>query len=187
MQIKPFVDANYRFIAASQEVNARITQRQQALALYVTLVVSLLASLFALKQGSGGNNLPAEWLILGFPVAALCLAFLNFKAERAITNLRRFLSELEQLQSAHEVLPSFNTHTQWSRNANKARRYHDYAAAVLVAGGSTIGLAAASHLFSERLSQWPVTFWCSVAVSTLTVIVILLSGRWHFKPEQKAE
>jgi hypothetical protein len=34
---KNIVDANYRFISASQEVNARITQRQQALTLYVTL------------------------------------------------------------------------------------------------------------------------------------------------------
>lgn len=38
------VDANYRFIAAYQEVNARVAQRQQALGLYVSLVVSLLAA-----------------------------------------------------------------------------------------------------------------------------------------------
>ena len=40
-------DANYRFVQPN-EVNARITQRQQALALYVTLVVSLLATLVKL-------------------------------------------------------------------------------------------------------------------------------------------
>jgi len=49
MTIKSIVDANYRFIAAYQEVNARINQRQQALALYATLTVSLLAALVALK------------------------------------------------------------------------------------------------------------------------------------------
>lgn len=54
---KPWVDANYRFIAAYQEVNARIAQRQQALALYVTLVVSILAALVALKPGAGGNGI----------------------------------------------------------------------------------------------------------------------------------
>ncbi len=37
------VDANYRFIAAYQEVNTRITQRQQVLTLYVSIVLSLLA------------------------------------------------------------------------------------------------------------------------------------------------
>lgn len=57
---KSFVDANYRFIAAYNEVNARIAHRQQALALYVTLVVSLLAALVA-----GGNaiGLGAVWKI----------------------------------------------------------------------------------------------------------------------------
>ncbi len=62
------VDANYRFIAANQEVNARIAQRQQALTLYVTLTVSLLAALVALKPGEGRGMLPIEWLVLGFPV-----------------------------------------------------------------------------------------------------------------------
>lgn len=182
MQNKVFVDANYRFIAASQEINARINQRQQALALYVTLVVSLLASLVALRPNEGRSTLPVEWLILGFPVAALCLAFLNFKAERAITNLRHFLSELEQLQQAHEVLPSYNTHIKWSIQANKARRFHDYAAAALVAGGSTIGLAAASQIYPHRLVDVPYTLWVSIAVSVFSVLAILLSDRWHFRP-----
>lgn len=182
MQSKTFVDANYRFIAASQEINARITQRQQALALYVTLVVSLLASLLALRPGEGRSDLPVEWLLLGFPVAAVCLAFLNFKAERAITNLRQFLSELERLQQMHEVLPSYNTHVRWSVEANKARRFHDYAAAALVAGGCTIGLAAAYHLFPNRISQWPYTLWLSMGVSAASVAAILLSNRWHFSP-----
>lgn len=67
MANKSSVDANYRFIAASQEVNARINQRQQALALYVTLAVSLLAALVALKPSEGKSPVPAEWLLLGFP------------------------------------------------------------------------------------------------------------------------
>jgi hypothetical protein len=106
MTIKSIVDANYRFIAAYQEVNARINQRQQALALYATLTVSLLAVLVALKPSEDSGNLPVEWLVLGFPVASTCLAFLNYKAERAITNLRKFISELERLGNAHEALPS---------------------------------------------------------------------------------
>ena len=96
------VDANYRFIAAYQEVNTRVAQRQQALALYVSLVVSLLAALVALRPGSGAGTLPAEWLALGFPVATLNLALLNYKSERAITNLRRFLA-LPTLVSASSL------------------------------------------------------------------------------------
>lgn len=48
----PIVDANYRFIAAYQEVNTRVTQRQQALASYVSIVVSLLAALVALRPST---------------------------------------------------------------------------------------------------------------------------------------
>lgn len=75
---KNIVDANYRFISASQEVNARITQRQQALTVYVTLTVSLLAALVALKpSGAASDPLPIEWLVLGFPVASTSLTFLD--------------------------------------------------------------------------------------------------------------
>lgn len=182
MYTKSFVDANYRFIGAYQEVNARINQRQQALALYVTLVVSQLAALVALKPIEGRGTLPIEWLILGFPIAALCLALLNYKAERAITNLRHFISELERLHGAHEALPSYNTHSKWASVANRARRFHDYAAAVLVAGGSTIGLGAAAEIYPQRLSEMPYTLWLSVAVAVASVATILLTGRWHFTP-----
>jgi len=180
----PSVDANYRFIAASQEVNARIQQRQQALALYVTLVVSLLAALVALKPGdAAGTAVPVEWLMLGFPTAAVCLAFLNYKAERAITNLRRFLSALEQLDQAHERLPSYNTHAQWALGANHARRFHDYAAAVLVAGGNAVGLGAALKIYPQRLAEAPWTLGLAVALSVAAVAVLLLSPRWGFTPE----
>src|SRR5690606_73984 len=107
--MKSIVDANYRFIAAWNELNTRIAQRQQALALYVTLTVSLLAALVALKPGQdGAQSLPVEWLVVGFSVSSLCLAFLNYKTERGITHLRRFLSQLEQLGDAHRELPSYN-------------------------------------------------------------------------------
>lgn len=77
MTNKYIVDANYRFIAAYQKVNTRIAQRQQALSLYATLVLSLLAALVALKP-KGGGGVPIEWLLPGFPAASLCLTFLNY-------------------------------------------------------------------------------------------------------------
>lgn len=181
---KLFVDANYRFISASQEVNARINLRQQALALYVTLVVSLLAALVALKPVDGRVSPPVEWLVQGFPAASICLAFLNFKAERAITNLRRFLSALEQLDDAHHTLPSYNTHPQWSANANRARRFHDYAAAVLVAGGNLIGLGAALRIYPERLADTPLILGLALIGSAASVLVLLLTSRWSYVPAE---
>jgi hypothetical protein len=187
MAHKSAVDANYRFIAASQEVNTRIGQRQQALALYITLIVSLLAALVALKPGQATNNMPVEYLLLGFPVASMCLSFLNYKAERAITNLRLFMSELERLDDAHNSLPSYNTHPQWAMGANKARRFHDYASAVLVAGGNIVGLGAAIKIYPERIAASPATFYFSVFVTIVAVLVLLLGSRWSFKPETKIQ
>lgn len=180
---KLVVDANYRFIAAYQEVNARISQRQQALTLYVSLVVSLLAALVALKPGASGGELPVEWLVLGFPVASTSLAFLNYKAERAITNLRRFLATLEQLGNAHQELPSYNTDPQWAQGANKARRFHDYASAVLVAGGNAIGLGAVIRIYPERISENPLVIWISAAVALLSLLAVVLTPRLSYRPD----
>jgi len=187
MTTKYIVDANYRFIAAYQEVNARINQRQQALALYVTLVVSLLAALVALKPGEGSADVPVEWLIAGFPVSSICLAFLNYKAERAITNLRRFLSALEQLNNAHEELPSYNTHPNWAVGANKARRFHDYAAAVLVAGGNAIGLGAVVKIYPERIGDTPIALWLSITVAFISLVILLVTPHWSYKPDVQVQ
>lgn len=180
------VDANYRFIAAYQEVNTRIAQRQQALALYVTIIVSLLAALVALKPGEGRGTLPIEWLVPGFPVASVCLAFLSYKAERAIANLRHFISALERLGNAHEILPSYNTDPKWTRGANKARRFQDFAAAVLVAGGNAIGLGAVIRIYPERMAENPAIAWLSAVVAVLSLIALLLIPRWSYRPDQDA-
>jgi hypothetical protein len=178
-----FVDANYRFIAAYQEVNARIAQRQQALTMYITLVASMLAAMVALRTSVNKADLPVAWIMLGFPVASLCLAFLNYKAERAITNLRQFLSSLEKLNNAHETLPSYNTHQKWSHSANKARRFHDYASAVLVAGGNLIGLGAVVAIFPDHVTLYSWLLWVSIAVSLISIVFIFMSSTWSFKSE----
>ncbi|MET0357472.1 MAG: hypothetical protein ABW044_11890 [Cellvibrio sp.] len=181
MNTKYIVDANYRFIAAYQEVNTRINQRQQALSLYATLVLSLLAALVALKPVNG-DSAPVEWLLPGFPVASLCLAFLNYKGERAITNLRNFLAALEQLNNAHEDLPSYNTHPKWSLGANKARRFHDITAFLLVAAGNGIGLGAAIHIYPDRVAAAPLVIWGSVTIAIISMIILLLIPRWSYNP-----
>lgn len=181
------VDANYRFIAAYNEVNARIAQRQQALALYITLVVSLLAALVALRPGADAAQAPVEWLILGFPVASLCLALLNYKAERALSNLRTFLSALEQLDDAHLRLPSYNTEPRWAAGANKARRFHDHATALLAAGGNAVGLGAAWHIYPQRLGQGSVFLYGSIALAVVSLLVLLVTPRWSYRPRPLAQ
>lgn len=164
------VDANYRYIAAYQEVNARIVQRQQALILYATLVVSLLAALVALRSGNMEASLPVEWLLWGFPVASTCLVFLNYKTERAISHLRHFLSALEQLDNAHTYLPSYNTDPHWAERANLARRYQDWASAILVLGGNGIGLAAIASMHPDRIRG---NLWVMGLTAAITIMCIL--------------
>lgn len=186
MSGKTFVDANYRFIAAYQEVNARIVQRQQSLALFVTLTATLLAGLLALHPGSSGHQLPVEWLVFGFPVTSLCLAFLNYKAERAITNLRSFLSALEKLDEAHARLPSYNTDPRWAHGVNKVRRFHDIAAAVLATGANAIGIGVVLQLYPERLADKPFVPWLLVASAILSILALLVIPRWSYRPDESA-
>lgn len=182
MSGKTFVDANYRFIAAYQEVNSRIVQRQQALALFVTLCATLLAGLLALHPGPDGRQLPVEWLAFGFPLSSLCLACLNYKAERAITNLRSFLSALEKLEAAHTQLPSYNTDPRWSSGANKVRRFHDIAAAVLATGANAIGIGVILQLYPERLADKALLLGLLIGSALLSVLALLFIPRWSYRP-----
>jgi len=179
---KSSVDANYRFIAAYQEINARIVQRQQALALYVTLTVSLLAAVVALRPMPGAEPAPIEWLLLGFPLASLTLALLNYTSERAITNLRTFLSVLERLEDAHLSLPSYNTDPQWAAHANQARRFRDVAAMLLALGGNAIGLGAAWTIHPERMAQSKPFLIAAIVLAAVSLIGMLSTPRWSYKP-----
>jgi hypothetical protein len=176
------VDANYRFIAAYQEVNARIVQRQQALALYVTLTVSLLAALVALGASSQASTAPVEWLVLGFPVSSLTLALLNYTSERAISNLRTFLSTLERLNDAHETLPSYNTDPRWSSGANKARRFRDLATLLLALAGNAIGFGAAWQIYPQRLAEFKTFFVVGIALALASIVILLITPRWSYEP-----
>lgn len=183
---KSHVDANYRFIAAYQEVNARIVQRQQSLGLYVTMTASLLAGLLALHPGNGPSALPVEWLVFGFPVTSLCLAFLNYKTERAITNLRSFLSTLEQLDNAHLDMPSYNTDPRWARGVNKVRRFHDLAGGILAAGANAIGIGVVMQLYPERLARQPIFLYVLIGGAIVSVLALLIIPRWSYRPMENA-
>jgi hypothetical protein len=167
----PSVDANYRFIAAYQEVNARIAQRQQALALYVTLTVSLLAALVALGSSAKAATAPVEW---------------NYTSERALSNLRTFLASLEQLNDAHLRLPSYNTDPRWSSGANKARRFRDLATLLLALFGNVIGLGAAWRIFPQRLEEHSHFLLAGASLAALSIAVILITPRWSYAPATAA-
>ena len=148
----------------------------------MTLVVSLLAALVALRPAPGAQTPPVEWLLLGFPVASTCLALLNYKAERAITNLRTFLSALEKLDDMHQSLPSYNTDPRWSAGANHARRFHDAATTLLAVGGNGIGMGAAWNIYPERIAANNLFVWGSVVLALASLAVLWITPKWHYSP-----
>ena len=178
------VDANYRFIAASNELNARIAQRQQTLALYVTLVLGLVAALVGFRAGGGeaSQTLPIQTLALGFPIASLSLVLLNIRSELTLRNLRSFLAALEQLDSAHLRLPSYNTDAVWSDAANRARRLHDYTAAMLVLASNAIALLALARVYPAELGYRSPVAWVIAIVAMGCVAALLSLPRMAYRP-----
>ncbi|GAC1370552.1 MAG: hypothetical protein NVS3B3_04240 [Aquirhabdus sp.] len=166
-----YVSANYRYISAYNELNARTSQRQQGLTIFISFFVGLLAALIASHGATGLNNAHIEWILLGFPVASASFAFLNYKYELIITNIRAYLSQLEHLNDAHLSLPSYNSDAEWMINSDHARRFHDYACAVLIVACNSIGLSAFYVLYPERfvLSGWVIFVVVSVAIFTATM------------------
>lgn len=168
-----YVSANYRYIAAFNELNARTSQRQQALTIFITFFIGLLAALIAAHNTGKTSDAHIEWILLGFPVASATFAFLNYKYERIITNLRHFLSALERMGEAHLDLPSYNTNPQWVNSSNHARRFHDYACAILILACNSIGISAFYVLFPERAQQ-------SLWVIAVVVLVSVLTAGLHW-------
>lgn len=181
MSNKP-VDANYRYIAAANELNVRIALRQQLLGLYTTLVLGLLAAMVALRPEAGSSRVPVEWLALGFPVASLCLVLLNYKTERALTHLRRFLAELEQLGNAHQELPSYNSDPAWAAGTNSTRRLHDYSAALLVAAAHAVGLGALWRIYPGHVGWDAPALWINGVSGVAAVLALLWLARWSYRP-----
>lgn len=166
-----YVTANYRYISAYNELNARTSQRQQGLTIFISFFVGLLAALIASHGAANLGNAHIEWILLGFPVASASFAFLNYKYELIITNIRAYLTTLEQLNTAHTALPSYNTDPTWIRNSDHARRYHDYACAVLILACNSIGVSAFYVIYPERFSQasWVIAIVLIVAVLAATM------------------
>lgn len=168
-----YVTANYRYISAYNELNARTSQRQQALTIFITFFIGLLAALIAAHNVSTSLNSHIEWILFGFPVASATFAFLNYKYERIITNLRHFLSTLERYHDAHLAIPSYNTDQQWIKDSNHARRFHDYACAILILACNSIGISAFYVLFPQHIQQ-------AYGVIACVVLVTILSAGLHW-------
>jgi hypothetical protein len=127
--------------------------------------------------------LPIEWLLYGFPIASACLALLNYKYERTLTNLRQYLSELERLGNTNLDLPSYNVEPRWAVGANKGRRFHDFACALLVMACNAIALGVFYRIYPEHFKPNSLAIWVTIVVALISVAAFLLITRFSYKPK----
>ena len=178
------VTANYRYIAAYNEVVARISQRQQTLTLFVAIFTGLVTALIASRDLFRAQSLALDWLMAGFPAASVALSLLNAKYERLLSILRGYLAALEQVREAHRLLPSYNCDPVLISQANYARRNHDFTCATLIMAYNAVALG----IFSSISPVHDALFFgvmAAVGLAALAAVLMHLSlGRVRYQPAQ---
>lgn len=176
------VTANYRYIAAYNEVVARISQRQQTLTLFVAIFTGLVTALIASRELFRTQALALDWLMVGFPAASLSLTLLNSKYERLLSILRGYLAALERVRDAHLILPSYNCDTTLIGQANSARRHHDITCATLIVAYNLVALG----IFSSITPSADAIYFAVLAgvgiVALACVVAHIRMGRSRYQP-----
>lgn len=126
--MEPHVSMDTRYIGAWHEVNARIAQRQNSIAIYVSLVSAISAAVLVSDDKIQAST---QALIYCIPVVSMFFAFLNMKHELTISNLRSFIRHCENMNAGGDV--GYNSSTIWIDKANKYRSFHDAACSILIA------------------------------------------------------
>jgi hypothetical protein len=167
--MKP-VSIDIRYLTAWNEVNTRITLRQNALSLYITLVLGIAA---ALLTGKSSQAFDSKWLSYGFPIISLVFAFLNLKHELTIRNLRLYLCECEKLIVSPFDALGYHATDKWSQRADNIRIFHDVASALLVLSCSVLGWYTIYSADSTLINWNSVLAWIFV-FSTLASVLMTL-------------
>lgn len=107
---------------------------------------------------------------------------LNVRSELTLRNLRSFLAALEQLEGVHLRLPSYNTDAVWSDGANRARRLHDFTAALLVLASNAIALLALARVYPAEMGYRSPVAWVIAVVALGCVVAQLSLPRMAYRP-----
>lgn len=183
------VAMNFRYVAAWNEVSARIAQRQNAITIYATgsgLFLTILAG--ATVPQSIDRTVVSIFSLL-LPILSLCFAFLNYKHNETINLLREFLAECERKGDAASLqLPTYNSHDgHYRARADQYRRWHDFSAVLLIILFNVIGLYFGYILSSSLLDlqKWPVVLY--FIIWFWSVVQIARRPRWAWKVLQALE
>lgn len=151
---------NFRYVAAWNEVSTRIGLRQNALTIYVTLSTGILTILATAPKS--GFPIDVNVFSLLMPVVSTFLSLLNYKHDKTIANLRRFMRECENSGSAERLkLPGYNLDDRYRKKAEKYRNLHDVSAFILIMLFNSLGLYIAYYSVPSisDLTRWPIAVY----------------------------
>jgi len=178
------VTANYRYIAAYNEVVARISQRQQTLTLFVAIFTGLVTAFIAGRDLFRTQPFALDWLMIGFPAASVSLTLLNSKYERLLSILRGYLASLERVRDAHLVLPSYNCEPGLIGRANNARRHHDFTCATLIMAYNAVALGIYDSIASHEDIAFIVVLVTVTSVALACVVAHVRLSKVQYSPAQ---
>lgn len=184
MDTDPKVALNYRYTATYNELCTRIAQRQQAMQIYVMVLAFIVAALVNLSTQTlaQGQTAPVGPLFLGIPIISLYYACLTLKHEMMISNLRAYLKRLERINTTPAEEISFNSDERWRRPTLRWRRFHDIAAAILVAAGNAFAFYVASEAYPDLVRLRDSIFLISVVIACACFVMVLypaVGKRWN--------
>lgn len=147
---------NYRYAGAWQEVSTRITQRQNALNIFVTLSIGIVTILLASPGAS--TSLDPNLFSMLLPLVSLAFGLLNYKHDKTIALLRAYLAECEMCKDGVTELPGYNSSPLYRQHAESTRRLHDVSCAFLLVFFNIVGYFAAHRAYPEafKVTGWPV-------------------------------
>jgi hypothetical protein len=142
------VGMNWRYSSAWNEVNARIAQRQNAVAIFVSLATAIVAVLFTSARSQPGLQLDPNTFSVLMPVISLVFGALNYKHDKTIALLRTYLAECEDMHPELK-LHGYNNCKRFMSIANETRRWHDISCAVLITVFNGLSLWVAYRSFPD--------------------------------------
>ena len=186
------VDLNSRYSSAWFEVNTRLTLRQSALSVYVSLISIVLVGI-GLSKASASGAVVATYLPLLVPILSLGLAMQLYMHDKIIINLCNFIMLCEQLENpdpqtpqnqpvqAQPVqplpLPSYLANDQWYKTDLDIRQLHHYSVAIIIVVFNILAYLAANAAQPGIFYLNSASMWILISMTIASVILVLYSSR----------
>jgi hypothetical protein len=158
------LDANARYLGASEEIAARLQAREHVLLVFVAYTAVAAGLAFS------GEEFFALTLPIGY--TALATAFLSRHHDLVIGILRRYQHEIYRLNADDRGTPEY-TSLGYLGRAVRERSKREYAQVLFIVLGGFASFSPASREFANPLSLAAFLWYGSLLCSILAIIVAL--------------